>query len=241
MIGGLREGGVGYYALDVTQPDKLKMSDELGAPIPDDNGATNWLPNCMTDYSSGDCGPNRYPAPLWEFARHHRSTATWSGLALPLALPMDEDRNGISDLGDGWSTPNIGRIRVCRAGGTHCAAEPGRSRRRRRRRSRCSSRSSAAASTATRSTRRLPSRGDWLYMLDIETGKVIYKRELCSPYSTGLLRQPGQRRQRAGGGRHQPRRLPRPHLPGDHRRLPVQGRPRPGEHRATIPHWPHRR
>ena len=46
-------------ALDVTQPDKLKMSDDLGAPIPDDGGSSNWLPNCMTDYSASACGPNR--------------------------------------------------------------------------------------------------------------------------------------------------------------------------------------
>ena len=55
------------------------------------------------------------------------------------------------------------------------------------------------------------------------------------PLRPGLVHQPGERRQRAGGGRHQPRRLHRPHLRGNHRRLRVQGRPRAGKLRATTP------
>ena len=79
------KAAVGYYALDVTQPDKLKMSDDLGAPIPDDNGASNWLPNCMTDYSAAACGPNPYPAPLWEWS-DTTDDSHLAGFALPLAL-----------------------------------------------------------------------------------------------------------------------------------------------------------
>jgi hypothetical protein len=188
VVGGLREGGTGYYALDLTQPDRIKMSDELGAPIPDDNGASNWVPSCMTSYSASECGPNAYPAVLWEWSDTTDDSHLVSPLAL--ALAMDEDRNGVSDLGTGWSTANIGRIRVCSYGGTHCEAnviddddgtdvvdmfvaiiggglDP-----------------DAVDKT-------LPSRGNWLYMLDIETGKVIYKRELCSPYSQVSCINPG--------------------------------------------------
>jgi hypothetical protein len=189
VIGALREGGVGYYALDLTQPDKLKTSEDFGAPIPDDNGASNWLPSCMTDYSASVCGPTPYAAPLWEWS-DTTDDSHLVAFSLPLALAMDEDRNGLSDLGTGWSSANIGRIRVCRSGGTHCEAEV------------------VDPDDGTdvidmfvaifgggldpdAADKTLPSRGNWLYMLDIETGKTIYKRELCSPASQISCINPG--------------------------------------------------
>jgi hypothetical protein len=85
---------------------------------------------------------------------------------------------------------NIGRIRLCKIGGTKCAASPldpadgadvtdvyvailG------------GGLDSAAVDKST------PTRGEWIYMLDVETGKVIYKRKLCSPYSQTSCITPG--------------------------------------------------
>jgi hypothetical protein len=98
-------------------------------------------------------------------------------------LLMDEDANLVPDLGNTWSTPNLGRVRLCQLGGSQCAASPvdpqddddvieayvaifG---------------GGLDPDVADKSQ---PERGDWIYMLDVETGKVLYKRQLCSPYVT---------------------------------------------------------
>jgi hypothetical protein len=144
-MGGLRRGGQLYYALDMTQPDKLDTKN-VGVPL---NG---YVPSCWNGGSAEDCGPVAYGTPLWEF------TDTW-----------DEDTaaqngHGYGDLGNTWSVPNTGMIRVLEEidgedvevikfvavfGGGMDPAKQG-------------------------------NQGNWLYMVDIETGKTIYKRRLSS-------------------------------------------------------------
>jgi hypothetical protein len=97
------------------------------------------------------------------------------------ALAMDEDGNLQRDLGYTWSRPTLGRIRLCRAGGTKCDPTP--------------TTSDGDDDLETREVAVLgggmdpwvvdksqPQRGDFLYMIDVETGKVLYKRKLCSPH-----------------------------------------------------------
>jgi uncharacterized protein YegL len=153
-IGGFREGGSkdgggrvadfnsGYYALDITQPDQLAASR-----MPINQQA---VPSCLSlqNQTVSGCGTLPYPAVLWE----------WNDM-IGTSL-LDEDQNGFADLGQTWSVPTVGRIRVIEntkevdkfvaifAGGMD-----------------------ADNKTSTK-------RGNWLYMLDIETGKVIYKRAL---------------------------------------------------------------
>ncbi|MEM1245432.1 MAG: PilC/PilY family type IV pilus protein [Acidobacteriota bacterium] len=130
LIGGLREGGNSYYALDVTQPDQLTTIN--GEQVPT---SSNYVPSCITgSYSTTSCGPNRYGRTLWEYTD--------------------------SDLGNTWSLPNTGRIEVLDSSGNPVVKyvavfgggiDPDDS-----------------------------SLGRHLYIVDVETGKHIYKRQLDS-------------------------------------------------------------
>jgi Tfp pilus tip-associated adhesin PilY1 len=163
LLGGFREGGSrdgggrvadfvsGYYALDITQPDRLDADDE---PI-----NQNVVPSCLTtdNQAVAGCGSLPFPSVLWEFT----DSIT--------ASQLDEDDvngdgspdgNGEPDLGQTWSVPTIGRIRVVQdgdevdkfvaifGGGMDAESKPS------------------------------PRRGNWLYMVDIETGAALYKRQL---------------------------------------------------------------
>lgn len=153
VIGGFREGGdpisssrmtdfvSGYYALDLTQPDTLD-GDNLPPP-------GKVVPTCLSldnQVKSGCDSP--FPALLWEF------TDSWG------SARMDEDDNGFPDLGETWSVPTVGRIRVTENNvpvDKYVAIFGG---------------GMDAESKA------VPRRGNWLYIVDIETGRTIYKRRL---------------------------------------------------------------
>ncbi len=132
-VGGLREGGESYYALDLTQPDTL---DADGVPQPD----SDWVPSCWNGGSS--CGPVPFGAVLWSF------TDT-----------SNEDSFGGSDLGQTWSSPNTGLVRV-RVGVNTFEDK------------------FVAVFGGGMDPENLNKRGNWLYMVDVETGKAIYKKQL---------------------------------------------------------------
>ena len=187
VIGGLREGGRGYYALDVTQPDTLTpeaLFPDCSTPKtpPDPTCANNptvqvpnpsaasYLPNCMATGNppnlpaSSGCGQLAYPMPLWEFTDNVKVNPAC--VANCQLRPNDEDASGAGvtqpDLGQTWSRPNSGRVRICDnppacdqfheqwvvvfGGGMDPNAAN--------------------------------SQGNWLYMLDMATGKILYKRAL---------------------------------------------------------------
>jgi len=186
LIGGLREGGnlvpedigdtrspaltvpgaplpinqpmSGYYALDVTQPDPLTpppAATPNQPPVPD---ATLLEPPACLVSSDGitpddpDCGTIAFAAPLWEF------TDSIEGVRL------DEDDNGYVDLAFAWSNPSIGRIQVCESP----CADPELD---------FSDRHVAIFGGGFDSKSPF-SRGNHLYILDIETGEAIYKRHV---------------------------------------------------------------
>jgi|GEM_PF-1485197 len=182
VITGLREGGSGYFALDVTDPDQL-VEKEVGPPGSDatrkvqviDGGpdvtiltsATDQspiaklptdlslvVPGCYTDpaNTSTPCGTLKYPAALWEFTDRvwDKVNSKW--------VRLDEDGNGLADLGETWSTPNIGRIKVVENGSVVNKY--------------------VAIFGGGLDPAKVDSRGNWLYMVDIETGQAIYKRQL---------------------------------------------------------------
>ena len=109
-IGGFREGGSidgggrvgdfvsGYYALDVTHPDKLDCEQQ-----PDHSRPFRAASTTDNSVASG-CGTLPFPAVLWEFTD---SVGT---------SQLDEDKNGYPDLGQTWSVPTIGRIKVIEGG-----------------------------------------------------------------------------------------------------------------------------
>ena len=181
-IGGLREGGSSYFALDVTQPDTVTLRGD-GVFLP--NANSDAVPGCIngpnTTANATGCGPLPYPALLWQLTDStHDSILSTPSLAPSPPVLMDEDANGVPDLGDTWSTPNIGRIRMCKEGGSACNPN--------------------ATNPADAADLRdvyvaifgggmdpenvtLPQQGGFLYMVDIETGKIIYKRKLSPPPS----------------------------------------------------------
>ncbi len=147
LVGGLREGGSGYYALDVTQPDKLvESSENPDLLIP--QTTASYVPTCITSYNEADCGPVEFPKMLWEFQDLDGN-----------GVPRDDDANQGNDLGFTWSTPNTGRIRV----NTGTVADP-------------VIESRYVAIFGGGMDPQDPRVGNFIYIVDIETGKAIYKR-----------------------------------------------------------------
>ncbi|HVS02084.1 MAG TPA: hypothetical protein VMT16_04875 [Thermoanaerobaculia bacterium] len=199
LVSGLREGGydgnVGatgraLFALDMTQPDKLVLtgSEFLAAGTADD--AIQYLPTCYEDsYDSASCGPVRYGSALWEF----RDSSDDSISSIPPAAPvlMDEDDNGHADLGYTWSTPNVGRLRIC-DGGNVAAGE-------------CNPASpdskvvdkyvAVFGGGLDPDSKDAPRFGRHVYIVDVETGKVLYKRQLLG--SEGACHSDGQAAEQA--------------------------------------------
>lgn len=149
VVGGLRRGGNSYYALDVTRPDQMveEVKTIAGSPVsigwkPADG--TNVLPDCTNASgnpvaNSGDCDPAgfNYPEILWEFTD--------------------------DDLGDTWSIPDLGALRVIENGAEvikYVAVFGG------------------GMDPDSNLDENAVTKGDFLYIVDIETGKMLYKRHL---------------------------------------------------------------
>lgn len=145
VVGGLREGGSGYFALDLTQPDKLN-SDNVPQPK-----ANAWVPSCWNQGADNDaeCGTVPFGSVLWSF----------TDVSDEDAAEVEPD-NGV-DLGDTWSTPNTGRIRVKVSTGPDVFEDR-----------------YVAVFGGGMDPSRENKKGNWLYMVDIETGKILYKRKL---------------------------------------------------------------
>ena len=182
LVGSLREGGSQYFALDVTQPDRLQDAASGQGYVPVDGGDASWLPSCLTTYTPSQCGPVPYGSVLWELDdRHTDSLLLGTPPPADPPLAMDEDGNLEPDLGDTWSRPTIGRVRLCALGGTRCDPTPAQAQ---------GDDDLVVHEVAVfgggldpaASDKSQSERGDFLYMVDVETGKVIYKRRLCSPY-----------------------------------------------------------
>jgi hypothetical protein len=153
IFGGLREGGRMVYALDVTQPDLLDDGLETGysrenIPQPlagSDAAVDDYVPSCWQGGSG--CGTLRYPQMLWEF------DDTVGGIA------RDDDGNGFPDLGDTWSIPTVGLVKV--RNGTveedRFVAIFG-------------------GGLDPRATVPAGAVGNFLYMVDVETGETLLKR-----------------------------------------------------------------
>jgi len=161
LFANYREGGPGFAALDITQPDTFDSGNQ---PIPMTNSSPSYVPSCIDggvgcdDFCrSGDvdCGALPFPALKWEFRDIDPSTG----------LPANDDGIGGADLAESWSRPLIIRHPVC--DGTcddateaedHWFAVFG------------GGLSEAPTNDDSEIT------GNWVYMVDVETGKVVYKR-----------------------------------------------------------------
>ena len=162
LVGGVREGSPfegtdgaaprhsqgSYFALDITQPDEL-----VGDP-PVESPGTFKAPKCLNASGDATCARD-WPTVLWE-----------------ITDTTDADSNGAPDMGETWSKAAMGRVKVCTAncGNTspplptfedHYVAIFGGGFDRERLNTAC-------APTCNR-------RGNWLYMVDVETGFALYK------------------------------------------------------------------
>ena len=188
VIGGYREGGRGYYALDVTQPDPVEEL-QLGVParsvfMPLDSVGT--VPPCHADSAPGsatdapeDCHHEvPWPAARWEFLDEIGFEPLDEDLA-PLADldsddPADHERvgNGEPDLALSWSIPNLGRIRICDGSVCFPSTDPENP-------DDLVDRHVAVFGGGLPAERSEWGRtGNFLYIVDLETGEAIYKRQL---------------------------------------------------------------
>ena len=212
MIGSLREGGAGYFALDVTQPDPLEADEDSQAGfVPmvsqEENNPANgdYLPGCTTrtdetgvESVAAGCGTLPFPALLWEFTDSFwdADKQAWyrvdedkafmldadtvgfyepdpnSGQEPDAAPPSSDPSYGIPDLGDSWSTANVGWIKVCARGGTEC--EPGGA----DVEDHFVAIFGGGMDPDSATDPLAEQRGNWLYMVDIETGRTLYKQRL---------------------------------------------------------------
>jgi Tfp pilus tip-associated adhesin PilY1 len=180
LVGGMREGSAfegtpgaapadslgSYYALDITQPDELPL-DASSKPltvIP----ATYNAPRCL-DLAGGDatCGKDAADATV----RGNQPARPWPTVLWEITDTGDLEAGvtgapgaGFKDMGESWSKPALGRVRICT---TNCG-------------------NSTAPFPVTEDhyvaifgggfdRERLNRRGNWLYMVDVETGKVLYR------------------------------------------------------------------
>lgn len=156
LIGGLREGGTGYYALDVTHPDVMGVETVGPTGVPDQQldvflaTDRDVVPDCHARIGSG-CDPDLpYGAPLWEF-----TDRIWDPVSREYTS-LDEDNNQLPDLGETWSTPDIGRIRVVEDGTVVNKY--------------------VAVFGGGLDPNKAGNRGNFLYIVDIETAEILYKR-----------------------------------------------------------------
>jgi hypothetical protein len=159
LLGGFREGGKpnggGTTAGFVSGYYAVDVTD----PDPVD---TSFVPttvgpvaSCLDtsnlNSSPTQCGTTPFPSVLWEFTDAIPGTQT----------QLDEDRNSAPDLGSTWSVPTIGRIRVTEGGkivDKFVAIFGG--------------------GFDPKNPKDTPKSGTWIYIVDMETGKAIYKHAL---------------------------------------------------------------
>ncbi len=106
-VGGLRQGGAAYYAVDVTQPDDIDnnpVSSTFGQIVGNKDASPGCLNGGGSSCSAGATVPSRqYPAIMWEMSDVPgvgcSDTPCPGGLVAP-------------DMGETWSRPVLGRIKV---------------------------------------------------------------------------------------------------------------------------------
>jgi len=147
LVSGLRQGGRHYFALDVTQPDQVRTDVpptdiQYGSKVKDKKTS----PDCL-DGEEGCAAP--YPTVLWEMT----DDCTINGTTC------------VSNMGETWSRPVVGRIKVINGSGTtedrYVAIFGGGF--------------DPVFNPGTRVVAGDTSSGRAFYIVDVERGKIIYK------------------------------------------------------------------
>jgi len=161
LVGGVREGSPfegtsgaspsdsqgSYYALDITQPDEIVSGVEVSG--------TSAAPACLN--KSGSCARD-WPTVLWEITDSCGSPCTSATGDLDVS---PSPGFGYPDMGETWAKASMGRVKVCLSS---CATT-----------SPVNEDHYVAIFGGGFDRERLNRRGNWLYMVDIETGKTLYK------------------------------------------------------------------
>ena len=220
VFGTYREGDRGVFALDVTQPDPVESLNILnfaGQPDIAWVPTTHDGPGCANSAApASGCGTLSYPAQLWEFqdkclavgssaSAHRHATRSSGSSTTPCLAPDTSGNESLAVVRRGQQRQARSRLLV--VAGQH-RPHPGQ----RRGRGRPGGQVRGHLRRRPR-PRRQSGVGNWIYMVDVETGKAIYKRQVASA-----------RAQRAGRRRHRPGRLHRHALRRHRRRAAVQGR-----------------
>jgi len=177
LVGGMREGSAfegttgaaprhsagSYYALDVTQPDELS-TDATGAVVPPSPLGFS-APKCLNASGDASCGHDAADPTV----RSAQPARAWPTVLWEVSDAGDADLpgspgSGYPDMGETWSKPAIGRVKICVSD--------------------CASTSTPAPGFEDHyvaifgggfDRERLNRRGNWLYMVDIETGRTLYR------------------------------------------------------------------
>ncbi len=146
-------------AIDVTYPETPQTHSKYTYVH---NVTNNVVPRCMVT----NCG-SKFPAVLWEFRDQHyiNTSGKWEY--------EDLDEDGNRDFGDPFGTPIITRVKIDRGTGNkedepNFVAIFGGG----------IDHESLYTSPTSWITEQNPDRGNFIYMVDVETGKTIYKREI---------------------------------------------------------------
>src|SRR6185436_10740657 len=115
-----------------------------------------------------DFGSTPFAAVLWEFADaalDSSGNVVYDSDGKPILLDEDGVTGAVhyADLGETWSVPNLGRIKLCE--GSNCALGSTDVKDR-----------FVAIFGGGMDPDKTERRGNYIYMIDVETGKVIYKR-----------------------------------------------------------------
>jgi hypothetical protein len=161
LVGGLRQGGNGYYALDVTQPDDIDTntaSATFGEIVGNKDASPGCLDGSGASCTAGAVSNRQFPTIMWEFTDSGQACS--DGCNTPSAPAT----------GETWSRPVVGRIKVYDPSSTTADAggfddryvaifgggeDP-------------------SFSPGDRVLQKLP-KGRALYMVDVETGAILFK------------------------------------------------------------------
>jgi Tfp pilus tip-associated adhesin PilY1 len=178
LVGGMREGSPfegtdgappkstrgSYFALDVTQPDEV-VGDGNGGVGPPPGLGSYLAPKCLNANGDPSCGKDAADATV----RSGQPARAWPTVLWEISDTGDMDASGTTgsgygDMGETWSKPSMGRVRVCVAN--------------------CGNTTPPLPTTVDYyvaivgggfDRERLNRRGNWLYMIDVETGRTLYR------------------------------------------------------------------
>jgi Tfp pilus tip-associated adhesin PilY1 len=162
-----------YFALDVTQPDELAV-DGNGLVGPAGPG-TFAAPLCLNASGNASCGKDAADTSV----RASQPARDWPTVLWEISDTGDQDSAsspgaGYPDMGESWSKPAMGRVRVCTAD--------------------CGNTSAPLPVTEDRyvaifgggfDRERLNRRGNWLSMIDVETGRALYRANSSCGVNSG--------------------------------------------------------